>query len=160
MLLLLVRHAQAAEQDDARYPDDTLRPLVPRGRRAQRRMTRQLVKRDLVPGRILASPWKRAWQSARILQREAGLPRSARVPCEALAEPPDLARLAEAVGEAGPEEIIALVGHEPWMSQLAALLLTGRGDSPRIGFAKSAVMAIETDAVAPGAGTLVAFLVP
>jgi len=160
MLLLLVRHAQAAEQDEARYPDDALRPLVARGRKVQRRVTRQLVKRGLVPARILSSPWKRAWQTARILQREAGLPRSARVPCEALAAPPDLAALAREVDETGPEEIIALVGHEPWMSELAALLLTGRGDSPRIAFPKSGVMGIEADSIGPGAGTLLVFLRP
>ena len=34
MLLLLCRHAQAAEHDERKYPDDTLRPLVGKGRRA------------------------------------------------------------------------------------------------------------------------------
>ena len=35
MLVLLVRHAQAAEQDAEAFPDDSERPLVPKGRRVR-----------------------------------------------------------------------------------------------------------------------------
>ena len=160
MLLLLIRHAQAAEQSDTLYPDDTVRPLVPKGRKVQRRMSRELRKRKLVPSRVFSSPWKRAWQTARVVVAETGLPKRARLACQALAGPPDLAALAGEIGEVGPDEIVALVGHEPWMSELAALLLTGDRASPRIDFAKSAVMAIELDGWNAGSGTLRCFLVP
>ena len=79
MLLLLIRHAQAAQQDEARYPDDTLRPLVPKGRKIQRRTSRELRKRKLAPSRVFGSPWKRAWQTARIVVQETGLPKTARI---------------------------------------------------------------------------------
>ena len=160
MLLLLIRHAQAAAQDEAQYPDDSLRPLVGKGKKAQRRISRQLRKRQLVPSRVFSSPWKRAWQTARIVVAETGLPKRARLACQALAGPPDLAALAGEIGEVGPDEIVALVGHEPWMSELAALLLTGDRASPRIDFPKSGMMAIELDGWNAGSGTLRGFLVP
>ena len=110
MLVLLVRHAQAAEQDAEAYPDDSERPLVPKGRRVQRQMSRLLVKQGLIPDRVFSSPWTRAWQTARILIRETGLPKEQRIRAETLAIPPDVPTIAAEIGEegfdfAGGEEI-------------------------------------------------------
>lgn len=154
MLLLLNRHAIAAEQDPALYPDDSLRPLLPKGKRIQRRMSRRIAALGLAPSRVYSSPWKRAWQTARIIVGESGLARTDRVPCEALAAPPDLAALALAIGSAGAGDRIALVGHEPWMSGLASLLLSGTFSGVAIDFPKSGVMGIETDGLEPGQGML------
>jgi len=160
MLLLLIRHAQAAEQNDAEFPDDSLRPLVPKGRKVQRRMSRLLVKHDCVPNRVFSSPWKRAWQTARIVVEETGIGTKNRIRCDALAEPPDLAALAREIGEIGGEETIGLVGHEPWMGALAAELLVGSSSGLRIDFSKSGVLGIETDGFEPGEGTLRFFWTP
>ena len=160
MLILLIRHAQAAEQSDELYPDDTVRPLVAKGRKTQRRMSKALRKRGLVPARIYSSPWKRAWQTARITRDELGLPKDARLACAALAAPPELGAIAAEIGAVGEDETIALVGHEPWMSSLAALLLAGKADGLGIDFAKSGVMGISAADFTPGAGTLEFFLVP
>ena len=159
VLILLIRHAQAAEQNPELYPDDALRPLVPAGRKTQSRMARRLRRRRLVPSRVFSSPWKRAWQTARIVIRETGLPKDARIPCPALAVPPDLTAIAAEIGELRPDETIALVGHEPWLSGLASLLLTG-GPALSIDFAKSGVLAIETESLTAGRGTLVLYLRP
>ena len=160
MLVLLVRHAQAAEQDPEQYPDDALRPLVPKGRRTQRRISRQLLKRGIVPARVFSSPWKRAWQTARVLMREMGIPKEQRIRADSLAMAPDVEAIAAEIGEIGPEETIALVGHEPWMSELAARLLTGHSAGLRIDFEKSAVLAIEMERFGDGAGVLRFFEVP
>ena len=160
MLVLLIRHAQAAEQDDAAWPDDSLRPLVPKGRRTQRQMARRLLKQGLVPDRVFSSPWKRAWQTARITVRELGLPKDRRIRCDALAEPPRVDAIAAEVGAVGAEETIALVGHEPWMSTLASLLLTGDSQGVKVDFPKSGVMGIEMEAFEPSAGMLRFFVVP
>lgn len=160
MLLLLIRHAQAAEQNDAEYPDDTLRPLVPKGRKAQRRISKELAKRGLIPARIFSSPWKRAWQTARVTLEELGLPKSARIACTALAAPPDLEAFEAELGAIGADETIALVGHEPWMGTLASLLLAGHESRLSIDFPKSGVMGIAAEAFQPGGGTLRFFLVP
>ena len=160
MLVLLVRHAQAAEQDPEKYPDDSLRPLVPKGQRTQQRMSRQLRKQGIVASRVFSSPWKRAWQTARILMREMGVPKGQRFAAESLAMSPDVDAIAAEVGEVGADETIALVGHEPWMSSLAGLLLTGNQTGPRIDFSKSGMMGIEMDRIERAGGVLRFFVVP
>jgi phosphohistidine phosphatase SixA len=85
---------------------------------------------------------------------ESGLSKATRVACEALAAPPDLEALAAAIGVVQPGERIALVGHEPWMSGLASLLLTETASGIAIAFPKSGIMGIETDALEPGQGML------
>jgi len=160
MLVLLVRHAQAAEQDSEQYPDDALRPLVPKGRRTQRRVSRLLLKQGVVPGRVFSSPWTRAWQTARIMMREMGIPKEQRIRADSLTMAPDVEATAREIGEIGPDETIALVGHEPWMSELAARLLTGHSAGLRIDFEKSAVLGIEMERFGDGAGVLRFFVVP
>ncbi len=157
MLILLVRHALAAERDDVRFPLDSERPLVPKGKKAQERISRRLTQLGYVPTVIFSSPWKRAWQTAGILARETGIGKKRRVACPALAADTNLAAIAEAVGPRTPEEIVALVGHEPWLSELASVLLTGSASRLAVRFEKSAVMGIEAPTIGAAAGRLVFF---
>lgn len=160
MQLLLIRHALAAEQDPDKYPDDSTRPLVPKGKRIHRRMASRLFDAGLIPSRIFSSPWKRAWQTARITFEETGLSKADRLPCATLATAPNLAAIAAEIGDPGPGERIALVGHEPWMSELASLLLTGENGGMAIDFPKSGIMGIEAEEFAAGKGALVFFWRP
>jgi phosphohistidine phosphatase len=154
MLLLLVRHALAEDRDDDRFPDDSLRPLVARGRKAQQRLARWLAKRGMVPTTVLSSPWKRAWQSAGILAKETGAGKKSRVQCPPLAEDPKLEAIAAAVGPRETDEVVALVGHEPWMGEFASLLLTGSPTRLAVDFPKSGVLAIDIAAIGAAAGRL------
>jgi phosphohistidine phosphatase len=160
MLLLLIRHAIAAEQDPEKYPDDTLRPLLPKGRRIHRRVSRRLLKEGLAPDRVFSSPWKRAWQTARIVVEETGIGREKRLPCQALTEPPDLDALAAEIGPVSTDERIALVGHEPWMSGMAALLLAGSAGAIALDFPKSGVLGIQAALIEKGVGELQFFWRP
>ncbi len=159
MLLLLVRHANAGARDPAQWPDDRDRPLTDKGRKVQRDVSRALRRMDLVPQLVLTSPWTRAAQTAEILVEAARVEKPP-VPCEPLAEDPDLIRLADYVGEPGQAEIVALVGHSPWMEELAAILLGGSTSGLRIDFPKSGVMGVDLPELAPGAGSLRFFLRP
>jgi phosphohistidine phosphatase len=159
MLLFLIRHAHAGERDPDRWPDDRDRPLTDKGRKIQRKMSRALGKLDLVPTMVLASPWVRAAETADILVRELGLASPA-IPCEPLAASPDFSRLADDIGEPGSGAIVALVGHSPWMEELASLLLADSPAGLRIDFPKSGVMGIDLAQPAPGAGELRFFLRP
>src|ERR1043165_2252260 len=71
MLLLLVRHAQAEEQSATKYPDDTVRPLVPKGKKVQARLSKELRRRKLIPDKVFSSPWKRPWLAALLLTGKA-----------------------------------------------------------------------------------------
>jgi phosphohistidine phosphatase len=159
MLLLLNRHGQAGARDAAQWPDDRDRPLTDKGRKVQSDVSRWLRKRNIAPTLVLTSPWTRAAQTAEILVEVARVGQRP-VPCEPLADDPDLIRLQDHVGEPPPDAIVALVGHSPWMEELASLLLGGSAASLRIDFPKSGVMGIELERLEPGAGELRFFLRP
>jgi phosphohistidine phosphatase len=157
MVILICRHALAADRDGDRYPDDTLRPLVAKGRKRQARISRRLAQRGMTPAVIFSSPWKRAWQTAGVLARESGAGKNRRVVCPPLATDPNVAALAEAVGPRGSDEVVALVGHDPWVSELASLILTGSPTRLAIEFEKSGIVAIAANELAPACGKLLFF---
>ena len=127
MRILLLRHAIAEERAGfaATGKADRLRPLTDEGRKKLRKGAEALER--LVPdlALIATSPYLRAHESAEILAR-------------AWAKRPvvsDLAELAPAGSAAGVVRFLlaqkalpalALVGHEPDLSRLAGLLLTGK----------------------------------
>jgi phosphohistidine phosphatase len=159
MLLLLVRHANAGTRDPAQWPDDRDRPLTEKGRKVQTDVSRFLRKRGLAPTQVLTSPWLRAMQTAQILVEVARVGQPP-VPCEPLADDPDLIRLQDSMGEQPSGAIVALVGHSPWMEELASILLGGSTTSVRVDFPKSGVLGLELEQLEPGAGELRFFLRP
>ncbi len=152
MQLLLLRHADAGEADPARWPDDSLRPLTAKGRKRQQRVARRLSRHELTPTLLLSSPWLRAWQTAQLTAEIAACPAPAA--CPALAAEPSLRALAAAIGRPPRDAIVALVGHEPWLGQLASLLLTGDARRMTISFPKSGVLGLEIATLDAGAGVL------
>lgn len=157
MLLLLMRHADAGSHDPALFADDRLRPLTREGRKRHRKVSRKLRRRGFVPSLLLSSPWLRAWQTAEILATESKVDGLAPVACEVLAQPPAPEQLALAIGEVPEPAVVALVGHEPWLGELASLLLTGNEDGMEVDFPKSGVLAIDAVRCEAGAGRLVFF---
>jgi phosphohistidine phosphatase len=159
MRLLLIRHAHAGDRDPEQWPDDRDRPLTDKGRKTHRKVSRALGKLDLIPAKVLTSPWLRAAQTADIMVQELGL-RAPAVEVAALATEPDLVRLADDIGDPGPDAVVALVGHSPWIEELASLLLTDATGGLRLDYPKSGVMEIELERVARGTGVLRFFLRP
>ena len=135
--LLVVRHAIAESRDPVAWPDDSARPLTARGERRFRSAARGL--RRIVPAvdAVLASPYERAWRTAELLHEEAGWPEPERCRELEAPRPPEdvLGPLAKR-----SEASLALVGHEPHLSLLASLLLTGGPDSARIELRKGGVV--------------------
>lgn len=120
MEICLVRHAIAVERGTPGYEDDATRTLTAPGRARMEEAAAGL-KRLFTPQIVLTSPIVRAAETAEILRKAYGLGKP-RV-CEALATGDHdgvLAALEEA--DAGS---VALVGHEPWTSELLSYLLTG-----------------------------------
>ena len=156
MLLLIVRHARAGESDPAKYPDDTLRPLTREGRAIHAEVSAALRKRGVRPDLILSSPWKRAWQTALVMAKEFSSKKNKIKPKTApsLAAAPDLEAIRAELEGIGEVSTVALVGHEPWLSELASLLLAGDGGTVSIDFPKSGVLGIETASLEAGSGVL------
>jgi phosphohistidine phosphatase len=114
--LLLLRHGIAEERSPDR-PDGE-RALTPRGLERTRAVLARLVELDFACDQLLTSPLRRARQTAE-LAVAAGLAPGLGV-AEALAPGGDpLPLLERAVGMAR----LALVGHEPDLGDLAALLI-------------------------------------
>jgi phosphohistidine phosphatase len=152
MQLVLIRHARA--EDRALFKRDRTRALTVDGRRRMRKAARGLHK--LIPGisQIATSPLVRARQTAEIVATVCHCPEV--VPLPALA-PGGTGRAVLAWLRAQPADaMLALVGHEPDLGQLAGWLLCGARSSStkRTGFVqfkKGAAALIEFTA-APAAG--------
>jgi len=122
MDVYVVRHAIAFERDATRWPDDGERPLTPEGDARFRKAARGL--RRLVPtvDAVLSSPFARAWRTAELLEEEAGWPSP--VPSEELAADRSATEAMDAI-RTRAADAVAVVGHEPGLSELASLLLAG-----------------------------------
>jgi phosphohistidine phosphatase len=140
MTLWIVRHAKA--QDRRAGLRDAVRALTPGGRRRFRQAADGLRRRGVRVDLLLHSPKLRAVDTAEMLVPlcTGGTAVSAHLTAK-----PGAALLAELVGRS-----VAVVGHEPWLSQLAALLVTGDvADARRFALAKGGVLRLEGRA-APG----------
>ncbi len=134
--LYLVRHAEAGERDPARWPDDAARPLTEEGEQKFRRGCRGL--RRIVPDveLVLSSGATRAWRTAEILHEEAGWPSPER--SSELGSASSTREIWNAVRKRQVSSV-ALVGHEPHMSELVSYLLSGNHDVARPEFKKGGV---------------------
>ena len=157
-VLYLVRHAIA--EDISASGRDADRRLTAIGASKMRKVAAGLRALGATPDALWTSPLQRARQTAAILGDEL-----------AVATQPNV-RPELSPGHA-PEGVIAkltlvsqvrsvmLVGHEPNISELASLLLTGSPDGALLPFKKGAVAAIELGSLPPRAqGKLLWFLTP
>jgi phosphohistidine phosphatase len=148
--LFLVRHAPAVAS--RRGAGDADRRLSPRGRLKFVLVARGLRRLGIRFDRVLYSPKARAAETAEIL---APLVKGTSASSQALTRAPSAALLNEIRGER-----VAVVGHEPWLSALAAWLVTGDRDrGTRFEMKKGGVIVLEGDP-RPGAMRLVAALPP
>lgn len=145
MTLWVVRHARAVPRSV--HGRDARRPLTPRGRKEFAAVVRALRTRRVRFDRILHSPLLRAIDTAEML---VPLLRGETVVCAGLARSPTPDLLCEFGGGS-----VAVVGHEPWLSELVAMAVTGRADdAERFPLRKGGVVRLEGDP-APGAMALV-----
>jgi len=141
--LYLVRHAIAFGRDAARWPDDGKRPLSPQGE-ARFRVAARGLKR-IVPGVdvVLSSPFVRAWRTAELLTEEAGWPDPE--PVAALEAGQRATRAATALRGYADRQSVAVVGHEPNLSELTAHLLAGAEEEMAIEVKKGGVICLRLD---------------
>lgn len=119
MDLILWRHAEA-EETDGRSPDSKRR-LTPRGEKQARKMAAWLKDRLPPKTRILVSPAERAQQTAHAL----GLAFELKPRIGVGADPADLIATTDWPDGEGNRSATIIVGHQPTLGRLAALLLSG-----------------------------------
>ncbi len=155
MELLVIRHAIAIERSED-VPDEDRR-LTRRGRRRFKQVARGLRALDLRVERALTSPWRRAHETASLLG-SAVIGRHPPVLTPLLAAAPR-AELLSAIAGAGVARM-AVVGHEPWLGELVAMLTSGDSrHAELVPFKKGGVALLEGDAT-PGGMVLRALLPP
>lgn len=125
MKLYLLRHGEAAEFGDPRYPNDADRPLTDRGAQRTKALAHALRRWDIAFDVIVSSPLVRARETAEIMER--GLRLHDRLNFnDHLAPSGDYGRLVSSLNEMRPApKSLLLVGHEPHLSGLISLLCTG-----------------------------------
>ena len=125
MKLYLLRHAIAEDPDPGKYPDDSQRPLTRGGHEKMMKIALALHKLDKRIDLILSSPFLRACQTAEIAQKYLHLNKDRLVLIDQLAPlgaPSDL--IAEIQAKYMFESLL-LVGHEPDLSRLISMLISG-----------------------------------
>ena len=152
----LVRHGLAGLRGPA-WPDDTKRPLTPKGAARMRQVVRGLRRLDVTVELVLTSPLVRARQTAAVLV--AGLEgRPALRVLAALSPGATPARLAKSLAEFTRPQALAIVGHEPDLGRFGAWLVGAVAPLP---FKKGGVCRIDTPAaLKKGAGQLIWLAAP
>jgi phosphohistidine phosphatase len=161
--LVLVRHAQAANG-----PVDAERPLTDRGARQAAAVGTWLQQAGLTPGAVLLSPARRARQTWE--QAGAQLSPDLLPVVDQRIHDNTVAALLAAVRDT-PEEVrvLAVVGHNPSIGELAAGLDDGQGDPTAreqvgVGFPAGGVAVFDLGtpfaALEPGTARLHSFTVP
>jgi phosphohistidine phosphatase len=139
MTLYLIRHAQADERGP-QYPDDSKRPLVDKGFKQVKTLVKVLKALDIEFEALFSSPYTRAAQTAEPLLPQLKKGRHIHY-LDHLATDNYTQLLIDVKERLGKnDQIIALVGHEPYLGQLAANLLTGDTDEPKLNFKKAALL--------------------
>lgn len=133
MILYLIRHAIAEQAMVAAgaEKDDSQRPLTPKGRSKMRRIAWGLKALQPSIDLILSSPYLRAAQTARILAKQFELTKDQIVVTENLSPSGQAGRLVQEINDNfRSRETVALVGHEPSLSGLVSLLVSGAPGLP------------------------------
>jgi phosphohistidine phosphatase len=157
MRIVLFRHSRAEARDAERWPDDLARPLTARGETRALRAARGIVALEPALRRVLTSPASRALNTAQILAGELDTPTEAEE-LGSLAPGGSWRETLRALTREPAGSVVALVGHEPDLSQLAGMLLFGT--PPVVPLKKAGACAIEMEALEAASGQLRWFLGP
>jgi phosphohistidine phosphatase len=151
MILYIIRHAIAESAAAGSSPEeDSRRALTPKGRKRMREIARGLSHLTAPPEVILTSPYVRAMQTARILADALDLGKGQLTVTEDLAPAGDMRRVIDQIaGDFGSARAAALVGHEPSLSHLISVLMSGE-PSLSIALRKGGVCKISVEKLAYG----------
>jgi len=159
MEIILIRHAKAESRDANTWPDDDVRPLTAEGRAEQRAATRAMKKMGVKFDFLVSSPLLRARETTDIVAKGYRWAEAPQVADE-LGHGYSPGAVVKLLAKFPPSAVVALVGHEPDLSDLTAALVTKDGRL-NIAVKKSGVVGIEFDGPAEaGKGTLLFHLKP
>jgi phosphohistidine phosphatase len=126
MDLYLLRHAIAFERGIEWTGHDAARPLTKKGAKKMRSIARAMKDLDLSFDLILSSPFRRAKETAEIVADEFNSAKRLKFSSHLKVGGSPAALVKEIVAHHGKLGSILLVGHEPYLSSLISLLLSGK----------------------------------
>jgi phosphohistidine phosphatase len=129
MNLYLLRHGLAVEPAAGQHAKDSERPLTPKGERKLWKIAQAMQELELSFDLILSSPYVRARQTAEIVAEALELRKKLET-SETLTPAGSAAKLVDLINSRSKAEEVLLVGHEPSMSELISLLVTGTRNAP------------------------------
>ena len=158
MTLYVLRHGIA--EDAAPGGDDAARTLTPRGRIRLRAEARGMRTLRLQIDLLLTSPLRRAAETAAVVSEVYGGQPAPRV-LPALASGVAPAETVRALRPFARQGHVMIVGHEPGLSGVASLLLTGSAETLSLLLKKGGLAALElTDRTSAPGATLRFMLTP
>ena len=125
MKLYILRHAIAEDRDEILYPDDSLRHLTEKGEKKMVKIAEHLKDMGIQLDLILTSPYVRAYETARIVAKTFGIKKKQLVLSDHLTPSGFAKDLITEINEIYQVENLILVGHEPYLSDLVAMLVAG-----------------------------------
>jgi phosphohistidine phosphatase len=152
--ILLVRHGLAGKPDPASWPDDDLRPLTGKGRKAFKQAARGLRSQAPEPSRILTSPALRTLQTAELLADGLRLEKKAVRIVPELHHGVAPAKALETLAHMKLPRSMALVGHEPWLGEFLSLLIAGGAKYASAALDKGGACLVEAESMDRGKGVL------
>ncbi|HOX57515.1 MAG TPA: phosphohistidine phosphatase SixA [Candidatus Paceibacterota bacterium] len=125
MNLFILRHGTAVERGTPGYKKDADRPLTTEGERKLGQIAKAMESLNLSFDHIYSSPYLRARQTAESVAKALGLNRRL-VLSDTLTPRGSTRKLIEMLNLSRPApESVLLVGHEPYLSGLITLLVSG-----------------------------------
>lgn len=146
MNLILVRHAIAIARESASDIPDEQRSLTPDGIRKMKRAVEGLRRMNPVIEQIWTSPLTRAIQTAELLRSGLQLSATAVQEVSELRPSGDVNSLFTRIQRSPEISCLALVGHEPYLSDVMCRLLSTNGPSG-IAFKKGGMASFEVDSL-------------
>jgi len=125
MEIYILRHGIAVERGSPGYKKDSERPLTDEGEEKMRQIAKAILAMDLKFDLILSSPYVRAQQTAEIVAAELDQEVTF---TELLVPDGNSLELIREINDEKPQRVL-LVGHEPDLSQLVSILLTGDSET-------------------------------
>lgn len=149
MNLYVLRHGIAVEPGTPGFERDSERPLIPKGERRLRAAAEAMKKLEFSFDLVLSSPFLRARQTAEIVAGELNLKKRIEF-FDGLVPGGNPRALIQALNELKPApENVLLVGHEPYLSRLISLLVSGSADAA-IEMKKGGLCKLEVGELRPG----------
>ncbi len=128
MEIYILRHGIAVEPGTPGYETDAERPLTPEGERKLKQIAEAMEALELSFDLILSSPYRRARETAEIVAEGLRARKKLEL-SDTLTPSGNTTKLVELLNHLHPRpENVLLVGHEPYLSGLISLLVSGKPD--------------------------------